>query len=137
MIMVAIRESLIDMELRHPQEGVQSNFDVAPKDPSSDSMQASVPGSNELSSEGAGVTVSMSSKLESSTMPVPSTIRPCTATEPSSMKGSSGNTSASAPSSVCGSSSSQHGVRRNTSHVGRTKEPVESRHGRIVTQLGP
>lgn len=110
--MEAVIESLKDMELRHPQEGVQSNIDVASNDPSSEGMQASMSESNDLSPEGAGVTTSMCSKLEESATPQTNTIRPCAATESSSMKGSnsSENTCDSTRSSVYGSSSSQQGA---------------------------
>ncbi|XP_020264720.1 uncharacterized protein LOC109840470 isoform X2 [Asparagus officinalis] len=66
MIMEAMMESLRDMELRHPQEDMQSILDTTPNLSSSNGTGDSVSEFNGPTSEAEGNTISTSSKLESS-----------------------------------------------------------------------
>ncbi|XP_020272371.1 uncharacterized protein LOC109847549 isoform X2 [Asparagus officinalis] len=109
MIMEAIIESLKDMELRHPEENMQSNVDTTPNDPSSNCMQTSIREFN-----GTSDTISTNSNMESTGVPVPITIKPCDTDKSSDMKGSSNSRSFSgcARSSEYGSGSLQQDADR-------------------------
>lgn len=107
--MEAIIESLKDMELRQPQEILQSNVDTASNDQSSHETEASTLESNGLSSKAVGSTISASSISESSEIPGADTARLSLPAESSTLNDSMGgeDTSDSAQSSACGSSSNQ------------------------------